>query len=289
MSNLYCMFWVPGSCGDILQHVLSQNPGVCTGANYDLNAHGRTTRTMTHEFNVLFPSTPNQWLFRTWTAQDCDRLVDLAKSQTVVIGTHDYNQMKFLKEHLNSSIETVGIAYDQAMWPIVLKNFCRKVAEFDSNINSIYQSQNPSLYKKFKKNNLFGAWVLQDQLLHSIKIPNTVDYLFDHTIGLDRLLTGDIQWVSQFQISEPLLLFQQWLSVQNLFGRTKISDNPDLIACLGHNKEATNEHPLPIILDNYDKIFIKHHVKKHNLPICQASTHHELLDFFIKNPSKKFI
>jgi hypothetical protein len=126
-------------------------------------------------------------------------------------------------------------------------------------------------------------------LLHNTKIPNTVDYLFDYTIRLDRLLTGDLQWVSQFQLSESLLVLQQWLSVQTLFGRTKMPNNPDLISCLGQNKEATTEYPLPIILDNYDKIFIKHHVKENNLPPCQASTHHELLDFFIKNPSKKFI
>jgi len=289
MSNLYCMFWVPGSCGDILQHILSQNPGVCTGANYDLNAQGRTVRSITQEFSILFPSEPNQWLLRSWTARDCDQLAIMAKSQTVVIGTHDYNQVKFLKEYLDSSIEIVGISYDQNMWPIVLKNFCLKVAEFDDNINREYQSQNPSLYKKFKKNNQFGAWVLQDQLLHNTRIPKTVNYLFDYTICLERLLIGDLQWVSQFQTTESLSLFQQWLSIQNLFGRTKMLDNPDLIACLGQNIAATIEHPLPIVLDNYDKIFIKHYIKEHNLSTCRASTHYELVDFFKTNPSKKFI
>ena len=289
MPSLYCMFWVPGSCGDILQQVLSHNIDVCTGGYYDLNSQGRAVRTTTHEFNMLFPSTPSQWLLRSWSVQDCDRLVNLAKSQTVVVGTHDYAQVRFLKEYLNSSIETIGVVYDQNMWPVVLKNFCLKVANSDDLVNQVYQSCNTNLYKKFKKNKSVGAWVLQDQLLHNTKIPKTVDHLFDHVIYLDRLLSGDLQWVSQFRTPGSLLLFQQWLSIQNLFGRTKMPNNPDLIACLGQNREATVEHPLPIALDNYDKIFIKQHVKQHNLPACRASTHHELLDFFITNPSKKFI
>jgi hypothetical protein len=281
------MFWVPGSCGDIVQHILSHNVDVCTGATYNLNDQGRAVRTMTDAFTVLFPSEPGRWLRRTWTIQDCDQLVDLAKSQTVIIGTHDYNQVRFLKEHLRSNIETVGINYDQNMWPIVLKNFCFKAIQFHTNINFMYQSANPNLYKKFKDNNVLGAWILQEQLLHTPDdTPNTVNYLFDHTIFLDHLLIGNLQWASQFQTPQSLLTFQRWLSVQNLLGCVKIPDNVDFATCLGRNRQATIEHPFPIVLDNYDKIFIKHYVKKHNLPNCRATTHYELLDFFITNPSK---
>jgi hypothetical protein len=283
------MFWIPGSCGDILQHLLSQNHDISTGATFNLNSQGRTVRTMTSMFKSLFPSTPDKWLRRKWTIQDCDRLVNMAKSQTIVIGTHDYAQVKFLKEYLKSDINTVGIAYDQNLWPIVLKNYCLKSAQANADVNFQYQSSNSPLYKMLKNKNVFGAWLLQDELLHVKTIPKTVNYLFDHVICLDRLLTGDLQWANEFTTSQSVSTFQQWLCLQNLFGRVRMPDHPDFIACLGYNQWATIDHPDPIALDSYDKIFIKHYVKQHNLPACRVSTHYELLNFFIENPSNKFL
>jgi hypothetical protein len=283
MTNLYCLYWVPGSCGDILQHVLSFNPDVCTGATFTVNAQGRAFRRMNQDFLQIFPAESRKWLMRTWSTEDCNQLIKLSKSKTVVIGTHRYDQVKFLKDYLGNNIETVGVVYERALWPFVLKNYCVKVQDSDPESCYWYQQQNEKLYQTLKKNNAFGAWVLQDQLLTKREIATEVNELFDHNIFLNRLLLGDLQWIDQFKNPQSAEQFDQWLNLQSLLYRIKLPDNRDFTACLGRNCEAYLPNNNPIWLDEYDRMFVKHYVKTHNLPQCHAQTHYELLDFFEVN------
>jgi len=287
MTRLYCLFWYGGSCGDILQNILSMHPDVFTGATYSINSRGRSVPHMMPEFLDMFPVPTSTWLWRKWSEQDCEQLINQSHDKIIVIGTHEYEQVSFLKNYLGSQIETIGIVYDQLLWPFVLKNFCYKVTEIQNDLNQQYQTNHPELYKKFKKHEAIGAWTLSDQLKHDGNwVPKVINYKFDHTIRLDLLLNNDLQWLTQFLRPDSEIVFQTWLNKQNILYRVQLPANADYDACLGRNPQATEYSSAPITLDIYDKIFINHYIKKHNLPPCKANTHQELLDFFNKAATK---
>lgn len=280
MPNLYCMYWAPGSGGDTLQHLLSMNPSIQTGASYELNAQGRTQRYMVPEFESQFPGDDQRWLWRNWTTDECEMLLEQSRSQLIVIGTHDYNQVKFLKQTLKLDIETVGVVYDKTLWPFVLKNYCVKTQDSDPVSCYFYQQQNAPLYAKLKENNAFGAWVLKNQLLIHHEVPVEIDHEFDHRVALSRLLINDLQWFDQHVNEQGRRQFELWLSLQNPLYRVKLDYDPDFLACLGGNVEAIEPDLRPIALDAYDMVFVSHYVKAQNLPRCTAKTHWELRDFF---------
>ena len=240
---------------------------------------------MNQDFLTLFPAEPRKWLMRSWSNKDCDQLINLSKNNIVVIGTHRRDQVEFLKASLGTNIETVGVVYEPELWPFVLKNYCVKVQDSDPESCYQYQQQNEKLYRTLKKNNAFGAWVLQDQLLTRREIAIQVNATFDHNIFLNRLLLEDLQWIDQFKNSQSVAQFNQWLDLQSMLYRIKLPDNRDFVNCLGRNRLAILPDREPIWLDEYDKMFVKHYVKTHDLPQCHARTHHELLEFFELNKS----
>jgi hypothetical protein len=286
------MFWIKGSCGDIIQQLLSANDQINTGFNFTNRPDGGVARKISKDWaeafphNILHPENPDDknwgWLERIWSQSDCDKLLNFAKTKTVVIGTHDINQLHFLKQQLGSNITTVGIVYDQYMEKFVQKNFFLKVINYDQVTKDNYKKQNAKLYAKAEQFNQIGALALKDELKLKSKDFQSVDYQFDHSIDLGLLLNGNLQWFGDYVLPNYKQTFDQWISNQNPLFTNKVAASLTYNQCLGYNKSASNTLKHDVVLDVYDKIFISHYTKINNLPPCKATTHAELIDFFEK-------
>lgn len=286
------MHWLPGSCGDIVQYLLSLNANVYTGFDFEINDDGRVIRKISVEAKQFFPTNqPNLvdssdydhgWLQREWSRQDCELLQDLSQYKIVVIGTHRTDQLEVVKNFLKSSVDTVGISYTPLMQKFVLKNYCSKVLNHDVVAKNYYKASNPELFEKFEQNNVFGQWALKNELLFKMNVPNEFKLSVDHSVDLSKLLAGNLQWVADFVPTQSRVVFEQWLAKQNPLFTHNIPKNSHYDKCIGRNTQASNNIDGPVELDLYDKIFINHYTKTHNLPPCKAATHSELLEFFEK-------
>ena len=136
--------------------------------------------------------------------------------------------------------------------------------------------------KKFDSNNALGPWALKNELMFLMNIPAECNSEVDHAIDLSALLAGNLQWASTIVPIQSQSIFKQWLEKQNPLFTHKITGNKHYDNCIGNNKLATKESSQPFELDLYDKIFVNHYTKTHNLPPCKATTHAELIDFFEK-------
>ena len=286
------MFWIKGSCGDIVQQLLSTNDQISTGFSFATRDDGRVIRTISPDWQNYFPHNILHplnladknfgWLSRTWSKAECDTLLNLAQDKIVIVGTHQIEQVAFLQQQLGSSVSTVGIVYNDYMEKFVKKNFFFKVINYDQITKDSYKKRDQRLYELAEQSNHVGVLALKDELRTPVKNFQSVDYHFDHTIDLGQLLTGNLQWASELVPSSCKHIFEQWLDKQNPLFTHKITASLRYQQCLGYNKSATKSLEQDIFLDIYDKIFINHYTKANNLPACKATTHAELIEFFEK-------
>ena len=135
------LFWVPGSCGDIVQTLVSHQLGLYSGFEFDIDSQGRAWRKITDEWKKLFSHnqphltnsslTDHGWLQRQWSEQDCQTLLSLSQTRPVIIGTHELCQLEFVKKQLGSQVQTIGICYQQSLHKFVIKNHCAKILTND--------------------------------------------------------------------------------------------------------------------------------------------------------------
>lgn len=258
MANLYCMYWVPGSCGDLLQQVLSMHADWYTGSHFSLDHNGRWQRQVDKDFRQAYPAESNQWLWRSWTTQELDSLLLLPAAQ-VAIGTHSIDELRKIKQHLGSKVTTVGVTYNKNMYPAVLKNFCAKVGEADPKLNSIYSKAQPELYQKLKQNNLFGPKLLKDLLKSGNLIPKQQLDEFDVAVDLEKILLGDLGWANQWLTQQSAEHVANWTVLQDPLYSTAIVANQHYSKCLGLNSQATKLDSNPINLNTYHHTLIHHH------------------------------
>ena len=260
MPNILIFYWEPGSGGDFIQSVLLNDSmrydGVIT--QFASTNSGRVIPSINPQFKEMFNHSTNQWYCRTWTSNDCGVLLDTIKNHTAktfVIPTHQIDQVGFLKEQFFNST-TVGITYPKNMFPIVLKNWCKKVAQNDVYLDKIY---NQPIHQHLKKNKVFGEFVLKEQLRFGYNIRPFVDDRYDIELSLEDL------YVANATVFEPLVddlsmvhaKMQQWLSFQSLVPQGHSGVNSILKNSLGYNSKATTVNELDPELDLYDNILIK--------------------------------
>lgn len=258
MTKVYCLYWVPGSGGDMIQQIIGMHPDWYTGSQFILRHNGRVVRKMDQDFVSVFPSKPDQWLWREWSSTDLDRLLSWG-SKNIVIGTHSFQELVKIKSYLGDRVTTIGITYNETLYPAVVKNFCTKVANTDAALNQIYKKQHPALYKKLHEKNSTGLLVLKDCLKNQNIVPLNQTNAFDIELRLEKIFLGDLQWVNQCLTDQSAEHLSAWLSLQDPLYRTAISANNDYIKCLGINTEAITQESAPIELNTYHQILIKHH------------------------------
>jgi hypothetical protein len=275
MTNVIILYWQPGSGGDTVQHLLSLDSKFHTvSQRFDLDESGRTVVEILPWFKDNFSHTPDQWYWRDWTHNDVDMIhscPNLSTHDTVIIPTHRRDQAVWLKENIFNS-KVIGICYDKNLYPFVLGQWCKKVAFENLFVAEHYQTL---LFQTLRKQNLFGAYVLKDQLRFESNILPVVLPEWDINLQLENLLLGDISILKTIGLNLDLIdsVLCTWSNQQKMLYRQQWDLTDNLKSALGYNHQAPVSTDLDLELDEYDRILIQHWLKEHDLPL----TNHKLL------------
>lgn len=262
MTQVYILYWEPGSGGDLVQNLLLRLPnwsGVVD--QFSLTDDGRTNPKFKKEFTDKFSYIPLNWYKRLWSDDDCKLLETIVSNEATdyfIIPTHLPEQVEFLKLRLASS-KTIGITYSSELFLSVLKNWCKKVAATDPEICKIYNS---NFHKALRDNGVFGEFVLSEQLKFGTTIRKFVDNNFDTTVSLEDLYAGDLHSLKDFLNADNSILnyYNKWLKKQNPLHCYTYNIHPKLKQALGNNTKATQPGNQNLELDIYDNILIKHYL-----------------------------
>ena len=260
MSKVYCLCWVPGSGGDIIQQVLGHSECFENHYTSTVRNDGRAILPPDKRLVDLFPKNNGGWYNRIWSGDDITKLKKLIvdSDRPWIIGTHKSEQVKFLKESLD--ITTIGITYDKGLYPAVIKNWSKK-----SSIDSI---ENQEIYKdsktaqKFKEKGLYAEFMLKEILNHIDNIPKEVDNVFDINIRLGDMYSNNLFAISNWLTKSGLLLFAKWGNLQDLLYKVSYKHPQSYTDIVGYNQQATTVCNDPIKLSSLDKVLISHYCKK---------------------------
>jgi hypothetical protein len=249
-------------------------------------AQGRVKPKLSQFFIENFEHESNQWYLRDWSIRDCavlSKFIDTLDCDAFVIPTHRLDQLDFLQSQFSNSI-TLGITYPNNMFPLILKNWCKKVVPTDAAIHKIY---NGPVYKYLKTKNSFGEYVLIEQLKYGTKIRSCVDNHFDITISLEDLYNRNLSVVeSLFQDCNHVeQLFDDWMQYQNHMHCYQYHLPTILYQALGYNSKSTCPGNTDCNLDTFDNILITHYCKTHTTltHIPKFKTLQQATKFFKEN------
>lgn len=266
MAKVIIFYWEPGSCGDFVNSLLLSQSSEYQSVveNFVHTAQGRLQPKMSKFFVENFNHVPTQWYQRTWSVEDCRILCDFISTvdcNSFVIPTHRADQIKFLQSQFSNSI-TMGITYPKNMFPLVLKNWCKKVAPTDITIQKIY---NRPLHKYLNTKNSFGEFVLSEQLKYSTNIRSCVEETFDISISLEDLYNNNLSTLeSLFQTHKHIAQqYTNWIQNQNYFYSYRYDLPSILYQMLGYNSKSTRPGNLDYNLDIFDNILITHYCNNH--------------------------
>ena len=268
MPNILILYWQPGSGGDFIQSMLLNDSIRYNGVigQFTWAESGQVTTTVKPQFKKIFDHEPGKWYSREWSTDDCDVLLDIIKNQTAdtfVIPTHRIDQVWFLKEQFSNSM-SAGVTYSKSMFPTVLKNWCKKVVPNDMYLDKIY---NKPIHQHLKKNNVFGEFVLKEQLKFGCNVRTFVDDRFDIELSLEDLYIANTTMFESLVNDLDVVLdkIQQWLSLQSLIPQRYCPVNLILKNSLGYNSKATKVSEVGLELDLFDNILIKEFCLSNNL------------------------
>jgi hypothetical protein len=269
MTNVIILYWQPGSGGDTVQHLLSLNSKFYTVAQgFDLEDSGRTVMKILPWFGDNFSHEPGQWYWRDWTYTDIDKIhscPNLPTHSTLIIPTHRRDQAVWLKENIFNS-KVIGICYDKNLYPFVLGQWCKKAAFDNVYVTEHYQTP---LFQTLRNQNLFGPYILKDQLRFESNILQAVLPEWDFNLQLENLLLGDTSVLKNIGLDlEPIdSVLRTWVNQQKMLYRWQWRLTDELKSALGHNNQAPVSTDLEFELDEYDRILIQHWLKQRDLPL----------------------
>jgi hypothetical protein len=257
-------YWEPGSCGDFVNSLLLSQSSEYQSVteNFTRTDQGRLRPKISKFFVEQFDHVPYQWYLRTWSVEDCKILrefIDTLDCDSFLIPTHRMNQVEFLQSQFSDSI-TMGITYPKNMFPLVLKNWCKKVAPTDVSIQETYSHP---LHNYFKTKNRFGEIVLSDQLKYGTEIKSHVEEIFNISISLEDLYNHNLHMVESL-LDDSSHIEQQytnWIQNQNHFYSYQYDLPSILYQALGYNSRSTRPGNLNYELDIFDNILITHYCK----------------------------
>jgi len=282
MTKFVVLYWEPGSCGDFVQQCLLYNKqyhGIID--NFVKDSVGRIRPgNINQYFKDNFKVENNLWYEIDWNSNNVEKLFRYVQDQNIkefVIPTHKYMQVVNLK-HQIPEILSVGMVYPENMFPLVIKNWCKKVTANDQVLQQIY---NEPLHKTLIQNKVFGEYILSEQLKFGSNIPFSVFEQFDVNISLESLFNKDIQPIKSLLVNSEHVdsLFNGWFTHQSEFYKYQQTLPPELAQSLGYNRLATETTDRDIDLDIFDNILINHYSgSKKQLPIFKKLS--EAQNFF---------
>jgi hypothetical protein len=266
MPNVIIFYWAPGSCGDLVQKLFLDNPTDYQGIiqQFSYESTGRMLPKINDLFKVQFNSHPDGWYLRKWTADDCQkiqRIINSLNCNYFIIPTHSLEQVNYLKSQF-INCKTMGITYPKNMFPLVLKNWCKKFAPNSDSLNKIYS--NP--FNQYLKNKgVFGEFILSEKLQYQHNLPEDIPCKFDINFSLENLYNSDLSMFDSVINNKQLIktTFELWLQKQNqLYCYSFDNLHSILKESLGYNSLAKVPVPLDLKLDLFDNILLKEYCRK---------------------------
>jgi len=214
-----CLYWAPGSFGDIITYLLINSGYISAGNTPYVDNSGKVCYSFNHTNNFFNFYTEEQetFYFKTWSSAD---LIKVSNLKNYIIGTHRIDQAKFIKKTLKNQIQLVGITYTPDHYNMLLKNCVNKVLVNDATVEKHVSQNNEKLIKKFKEKNLYASYLLKVFQRHGKKdTPTQVDDQFDQSIPIDLLINGDLEQLTNLlslnitQTSQEF--FTLWYQKQN--------------------------------------------------------------------------
>lgn len=281
MPKILIFYWEPGTGGDFVNRLLLESPLEYQGIHnkFNLTDQGRFIPSIIDFFTSNFSSEYQQWYNRTWTASDCVKVSNYVLKLTCkwfVIPTHRLDQVVFLKSQFTNS-QSMGITYPDNMFPLVLKNVCKKVLAFDTTTQEFY---NQPIHKYLQDKKKFGEFVLLQQLKYGTRVKRYVEDTFDIALQLEDLYNSELHAIkSLFQNSVHVDdLFSDWIHNQSNLHSYYYDIPTKLQQALGYNSRAQLHGDLSLSLDTFDNILIKHYFNNKYIPSFQ--TLQQASDFF---------
>jgi hypothetical protein len=259
MNKVVILYWEPGSCGDFVYSLLLATPREYYGVvNFSpVNTQGRITPTLLPFFKNNFDHDPEQWYLRTWTTEDITILNKfVSDTQTcVVVPTHRSDQAQFLRSQIPRSL-IYGITYPPNMFPLVLKNWCKKVAPYSPALQTIYDQP---IHQYFKNKNIFGEFILSEQLKFGSKIKLSVENILDVNISLEDIYSKNLSTLNSLFTDHDHVksMFDRWISQQSSIHQSQYKIPEILQRALGYNSTASYVDTLNVDLDFFDNKLIQ--------------------------------
>jgi len=274
MTKFVVLYWEPGSCGDFVQQCLLYNKqyhGIID--NFVKDDMGRIRPGSVNQyFKDNFNVENNLWYEIDWNTNNVEKLFQYVQHQNIkefLIPTHHYPQVINLKNQI-PEILSVGMVYPKNMFPLVIKNWCKKVTANDTVLKKIY---NDPLHKVLIQNKVFGEYILSEQLKFGTNIPFSVLEKFDVNISLESLFNKDVNQIKSLLINNEHVhdLFNEWFTYQSDLYKYQHDLAQELEQSLGFNSLATEITDMNIDLDIFDNILINHFSgSKKQLPIFKT-------------------
>jgi hypothetical protein len=288
VAKVIIFYWEPGSCGDFVNSIFLSQPSEYQSVteSFTHTGQGRLRSKLSKFFVEYFDYVPCQWYCRTWSVEDCEILLEFIDSldcNAFVIPTHRRDQIEFLQLQFPDSI-TMGITYPKNMFPLVLKNWCKKVVPTDVAIQEIY---NQPLHTYLKTKNSFGEFVLSEQLKFGTKLRLCVEEIFDISISLEDLYNNNLSMLESLFLNYSHIeqKHADWIQNQNHLHSYQYNLPVILEQALGYNSKSILKGNLNCNLDMFDNILITHYCNTHTslIQIPRFDTLQQASTFFKHN------
>lgn len=188
-----CLYWAPGSFGDIVNYLLINSGYTSAFNNPYINDIGRVCYSFNSKFNDIFNLSHHDqdyFYLRDWTSED---LIKMSAIENYIICTHRLEQAEFIKNTLGDQIQSIGIIYTADYYEIVLKNCIDKVVANSPEAEEKISQYDPKLIKAFKEKNLYTQYLLKIFHRYGIKeIPNQINNQFDISIPINLLINNEL-------------------------------------------------------------------------------------------------
>jgi hypothetical protein len=268
MNNLICIYWAPGSCGDIIQNIIKEKFNIFW--SNELDSNGKSKPHVDPALKSMFPDREkNGWHHRVWSDTDLMNLDLLVSSnnQPCVIGTHSLVEIAKIKHAIPKTI-TIGINYDKFLYPAVIKNWALKISTSPQMIDS-YRNSHGVIVDKFLEKNIFSEFVFKNQLSFgniNDRIPKFVDGNFDVNLTLANILNNDLHEIDDFLSASGKEIFTTWHLVQNKLYMKKFDCNEQYAEAVGFNYQSTEECHDDIPFSQFDNILVEFYCDQLKMP-----------------------
>lgn len=196
-KNNICLYWSPGSYGDIIQCLIASTGYNSTAADPTIDSNGKINFSSEKDFNLYSnDKTRIMYTHQSWTQVE---LKALDKFSPFIVCTHVIDQVNVIKDFFGNRITTIGITYNnKSDYEKILRSWIKKVGKFDTKLEVYFGKDEKHLIDKFKEKNLYEEYLFKKFTKYSFKYtPLQVENIFDINLPFDLIDNKNINSISK--------------------------------------------------------------------------------------------